>query len=116
MLQGQHQERCSVRERYRSVAGAGSGVRGKICDVEQGPESYQGRICDVARVSYADRVAGLLQGSDLLRYRDVAGGCLVAGNVRFPVGNVKFAGTAAVNWTARAPGPKHYYRCISTQC
>jgi hypothetical protein len=80
VLQGQDQERCSVRERYRSVAGAGSGVRGKVCDIG----SFPGRICDVARVSYADRVPGLLQGSDLLRCRDVAGACLVAKNVRLP--------------------------------
>ena len=58
-------------------------LQGRICDVEQVPGSFPGKICDVARVSYADRVAGLLQGSDLLRYRDVAGFCLVTKNVCF---------------------------------
>ena len=41
------------------------------------------KINDVARVCYVDRVPGLWQGSDLLRYRDVTGACLVAKNLRF---------------------------------
>ena len=55
-----------------------------MCDVKQVQDRFRERICDVARVCYVDPVPGLLQGSDLLRYKDVAGACLVAKNVRFP--------------------------------
>ena len=43
----------------------------------------QGKICQVARLCYVDRVPGLLQGLDLLGYMDVAGACLVAKNASF---------------------------------
>ena len=70
--------------------------QGKICNVKQVQDQsrarfvmlnrYQdcsrGRICDVARPCYVDRVPGLLQGSDWLLYRDVTGACLVAKNLR----------------------------------
>ena len=94
---------CSVREcgrsrirsvaAYRSVAasgnvaGAASGALQRTGALQRPGtllECCRGRIRDVARVCYVDRVPGLLQGSDLLCYRDVAGACLVAKNVRFP--------------------------------
>ena len=55
-------------------------LQGRICGVEQVPGSFQSRINDVARVCYVDRAPGLVQGSDLLRYRDVTGVCVVAKN------------------------------------
>ena len=45
-------------------------------DAEQVPGSFRGKSNDVARVCYADRVPGLLPGSDCQRYRDVEGGVL----------------------------------------
>jgi hypothetical protein len=95
VLQEQDQEPRSVRERYRSVAGAWSGTlqrpgalqehcRGRIRCLGQdlwrwaGTRIVPGQDLWRCKVSYADRVAGLLQGSDLLRYKDVAGACLVA--------------------------------------
>ena len=60
-------------DRYQDRSGAGFVTSG----------SFQGRINDVARVCYVDRVPGLWQGSDLVRYRDVTGACLITKNVRF---------------------------------
>ena len=59
--------------------------RGRICDVGQLAGSFRGMINDVARICYVDRVQGLLQGSDLLRYRYVTGASLVAKNIGFAV-------------------------------
>jgi len=71
------------RGRIRSVAASGS-VTGALQGQDQvsgarfvtlsmNQDRSWGRIRDVARVCYVDRVPGLLQGSDLLCYRDVAG-------------------------------------------
>ena len=86
------QECC--RSRIRSVAESGSVTgalqgqdqvsRARFVTLSRYQDRSRGRIRDLARVCYVDRVPGLLQGSDLLRYGDVAGACLVAKNVRFP--------------------------------
>ena len=47
-------------------------------------------------------------------YRDVAGTCLVALNVRFAAGNVAVARHRSLPMTSEAPGPGHYYKLAWT--